>query len=363
MKNMKFSVIIAVFAILLFTALGSTPVYADKKPEASTTAASGEIYLYGESHGVEAIMDKEFELWYNYYHEENMRHLFVEYPYYTAEYLNMWMDSDNDEILDEIYHDWKGTQAYVPETKEFYQKIKKQCPETVFHGTDVGHQYNTIGERYIRLLQKNGLEDSQQFESAQRAIEQGKNYYGKNGKKAHVYRENKMAENFIREFDKLNGERVMGIYGAAHIGLDSMNHTNQVESMANQLHQIYNDAIYSEDISNIKSDLDPIRIDRITINGKTYDASYFGKQDLSTLSDLYISREFWRLEEAYDDFADKHKTGQVLPYSNYPTLVKERQVFVIDYTAKDGSFSRKYFRSDEGFLWNGLKSTVEFVME
>ena len=46
--------------------------------------ATGIAYLYGEEHGVKAILDKEFELWYEYYHEENMRHLFVELPFYGA---------------------------------------------------------------------------------------------------------------------------------------------------------------------------------------------------------------------------------------------------------------------------------------
>jgi len=51
-------------------------------------------------------MDKEFELWHEYYNNKNMRHLFVELPYYTAEFLNIWMKSDSDEILDELYNDW-----------------------------------------------------------------------------------------------------------------------------------------------------------------------------------------------------------------------------------------------------------------
>jgi len=53
-----------------------------------------------------------------------MRHLFVELPYYTAEFLNIWMKSDSDEILDELYNDWIGTALYNPYTKEFYKKIK-----------------------------------------------------------------------------------------------------------------------------------------------------------------------------------------------------------------------------------------------
>lgn len=83
------------------------------------------IYLYSEKHGVKKFLDKEFELWYDYYYTQEMRHLFSEYPYYTAEFLNIWMQMDNNEILNEIFADIRGTLGVIPEAKEFYQKIKK----------------------------------------------------------------------------------------------------------------------------------------------------------------------------------------------------------------------------------------------
>lgn len=36
----------------------------------------------------------------------------------------------------------------------------------------------------------------------------------------------------------------------------------------------------------------------------------------------------------------------VLPYNNYPMLIETGQVFIIDYTKKDGSIERMYYRSD-----------------
>ena len=71
--------------------------------------SSGEIYLYGEEHSVTAILEKEFELWSSYYQNDGMRDLFVELPYYTAAYMNLWMKSDNDDILHSLYQDWAGT--------------------------------------------------------------------------------------------------------------------------------------------------------------------------------------------------------------------------------------------------------------
>lgn len=114
--------------------------------------ASGMIYLYGEQHGVAKIYNKEFELWYEYYHDKNMRHLFIEMPYYTAEFLNLWMQSDDDNIFEEIYMDWEGTATYNPYVKDFYKRIKDECPETVFHGTDEGHQYDSTGKRFLKNL-------------------------------------------------------------------------------------------------------------------------------------------------------------------------------------------------------------------
>ena len=319
----------------------------------------GQIYLYGEQHAVEKILEKELELWYEYYHKESMRHLFVELPYYTAELLNIWMKSDNDDILDDVYNDWVGTASYASCIKEFYKNIKIQCPETIFHGTDVGHQYNSTGTYFLGYLASNNLKDSEQYILAKEAIEQGKYYYSNSDD---VYRENKMVENFIREFDKLNGESVMGIYGASHTGLDDKNFSGSVPCMANQLKERYKDKIHSVDLSKLAKAIEPSKVDNININGKAYKAYYYGKSDMTSFSKEYLHREFWCLENAYEDFKDKKKTGSVLPYNNYPMLVETGQVFVIDYTRVDGSIVRMYYRSD-GNKWKDMLSTEEFKIE
>lgn len=345
---------------------GTGGVHADGDPVSGTEQSAapreqrtGQIYLYGESHAQEKIMDKEAELWYQYYHEEGLRHLFVEYPYYTAEFLNLWMQSDSDEILDAVYDDWKGSAAHNPHIKDFYQRIKRECPETVFHGTDVGHQYNTTGKRYLDYLRENHLENSRQYRIAEEAVEQGKYYYEHS---ADAYRENKMAENFVREFEALGGESVMGIYGSAHIGIDAMDYnTGSVPSMANQIHSSYQDALHTEDLRWVTKEIEPEQMETIAVAGKKYQAAYFGKEDLTGFRD-YSYREFWRLEHAYDDFRNCPKTGDVLPYGNYPMLIETEQVFVVDYGKTDGSVTRMYFRSD-GNDWEGFLTTEEIRVE
>ncbi len=354
----KKMIVIAVELIMLLVLSACLNNTTQSDIPVASSRSSGQIYLYGESHGVEEILDNEFELWDAYYHDQGMRHLFIELPYYTAEYLNIWMKSDNNDILDALYSDWVGTASHNPKVKEFHEKIKSRCPETIFHGTDVGHQYDTTGERFLKYLQSNNLGDSEQYKRAQEAIEQGKYYYRHSGD---VYRENMMVENFTHEFDKLSGESIMGIYGSAHTGLEAMDYTNSVPCMANQLKKLYGDNIHSEDLSVLAKDIEPSRVDTIKVGGKDYKALYFGKQELSGFKD-YAYREFWRLENAYDDFKNRPKKQDVLPYNNYPMQIETGQVFIIDYTKTDATATRRYYRSD-GNIWNDLPTTEEFIVD
>ncbi|WP_019909459.1 hypothetical protein [Paenibacillus sp. HW567] len=322
------------------------------------TQASGRIYLYGEAHGVAKILDKEYALWSKYYHNEGMRHLFVELPFFTAEYLNLWMQSDNDDILEELYDDWEGTAIHNPYTKAFYQKIKRECPETIFHGTDVGHQYDTTGRRFLAYLAAHDLTGSESYTLTAEAIHQGKFFYSHNDD---VYRENKMAENFIREFEKLGSESVMGIYGSAHTGLEMDIINQSVPCMANQLQTHYGSNIYSEDLSWIAKDIEPSRVDHISIRGKEYAASYFGKQDLNGFKG-YAYREFWRVEDAYEDVKNLPLVDNILPYNNYPMLIETGQVFLISYTRTDGSVEKEYHLSNGHGSDKGMPSSQQFIV-
>ena len=125
-----------------------TPAYAE-------TADSGNIFLYGESHADPSCLEKELAAWADCY-ASGMRDLFIELPYYSAEYLNLWMRSDTDELLEFFYDAMEGTQSHDPCVLDFYRKIKSGFPDTVFHGTDVGHQFNTLGAAYLTLLEYGG---------------------------------------------------------------------------------------------------------------------------------------------------------------------------------------------------------------
>ena len=320
----------------------------------------GEIFLYGEEHSVDNILEKEFELWSSYYQNDGVRDLFVELPYYTAEFMNLWLKSDGDDIFDSLYQDWAGTAMHSQEVVNFYKRIKNECPETVFHGTDVGHQYDTTGKRFLEYLESIGQQQSEPYRLSQENIRQGQDYYQHSD---NAYRENTMVENFIREFDSLNGATVMGIYGSAHTNIEATAYgTNSVPCMANQLYQKYGAALHTEDLTSLAHNNEAFRIDTLKIGEKEYTALYFGKVDLSAVFPDYQCREFWRLENAYDDFKDNSTTGNVLPYDNYPMEVETGQVFVIDYTKADGSVVREYHRSD-GNTWQGSLTTEEFAVD
>lgn len=239
-KNLKSAVIVLVIVFLLTASAG---FFGKRSPH-----SDGRIFLYGESHGEACILEEEFRLWEKYYHEDGMRDLFVELPYYTAEFLNIWMQSEKDDILNEIFEDIKGTVVEDNEdVKKFYQNIKESCPETVFHGTDVGHQYDTTGKRYLEYLRANGEADSLRYTLAQQTIGQGKHFYEHED---HVYRENTMVENFVREFDKLKGADVMGIYGGAHTYVGALDYmTHSIQCMATQLEEYYGESLKSEDLT------------------------------------------------------------------------------------------------------------------
>ena len=129
--------------------------------------------------------------------------------------------------------------------------------------------------------------------------------------------------------------------------------------MAYQLHERYGDAVHAEDLTLVH---DAYTVDTVQIGEKEYSASYFGKTDLSAILPDYQCREFWRLENAYDDFKDCPTTGNVLPYDNYPMEIDVGQIFMIKYTKADGSVITEYHRSD-GHAWRGELATEEFSIE
>ncbi|MDR2564104.1 MAG: hypothetical protein LBC98_09235 [Prevotellaceae bacterium] len=202
------------------------------------------IVLIGEDHGIDWIIDKEFSIWKDLYNK-GFRHLFIEISYFDGEYLNAWMRSKNDDIYEALFLDKKGTSFDNKDIYEFYKRIKRECPLTVFHGTDIGHQYDLTGKRFLEYLTKNNLQNSRLYNLTLESISQGKKYYNDDLDRER-YRENCMAQNFIREYKNIGNTRMVGIYGSAHTNYNKQAFFGDYPCMAKELRAHYGDVIYFE---------------------------------------------------------------------------------------------------------------------
>lgn len=334
-----------ILALSTITLLLSTFACSKKEPVAENPL----IFLVGETHGEPDIISKELELWQNYYKNEGFRHLFMEIGYVQELLLNEWMASDSNELLARMFEDLAGTAFYTQEEVDFIKEIKRTCPQTVFHGTDVGHQYKTTGVWYLEHMEKKELKDTEDYKLVIENNEQAKEYYKDDND---VTRENYMVENFIREYNKLpEGTKIMGIYGGAHTGLTAKNFRNNVDCMAKQLNKYYTKVfgeciISSENLSDIKTDREPLYKTTIEINGKEYEASYFGSDDIRGYIKDYVSRDFYRIESDKEDFMKLHTTLDYLPYNNYPTAIHVGDVYLIVFKKENGETEKRYYRAD-----------------
>lgn len=329
-------------------------------PAYAETTVSGNIFLYGESHADPSCLEKELSAWSDCY-ADGIRDLFVELPCYSAEYLNLWMHSDTDELLEFFYNAMEGTQSHDPCVLDFYRKIKSGFPETVFHGTDVGHQFNTLGTAYLALLESEGRKDSDQYRLAEETVTQGRTFYTmriENRNSAFVYREKQMVDNFLRAYEALGQKDVMGIYGSAHTNLFSMDSTGSVPCMAAQLKETFGNRIHSTDLTKAVV----LRSDTVTLNGKQYEASYFGSNDISSWAPDFLKRDFWRVEGAYEDLKNAPVTGDCLPAGNYIMGIEAGQVFIVEYTKKDGSLLRLYYIADGSTTSSGVLNTYGIIV-
>ena len=96
-------------------------------------------------------------------------------------------------------------------------------------------------------MEEKGQEESEKYKRAREVMKQGQEYHRDTDKD--VYREKKMAENFIWEYEKLKGESVMGIYGGAHVELTQADYgTGLMDNMALQLREKYREKLVTEDL-------------------------------------------------------------------------------------------------------------------
>lgn len=232
--------------------------------DSAQTGKEDAIYLYGEEHGTEEDTDKEFTLWKDYYDKEGMRNLFLEVPNYVAGYLNLWMDEEDDQILEILRDQYKFSQGNrLKHYGKLLRRIKKECPETVFYGTDIGDFNATLGDGYLELLDKE--KDKTEIDRVKEVMDQGdkRDAYIKEYKEkpedtrlARIadFREQMLVENFIYEFDQLKDKRIMGIYGAYHVSNPEKIKMGEAEIMGDQIKSHYGDIVSTKVLADVKLD-------------------------------------------------------------------------------------------------------------
>lgn len=322
--------------------------------------STGSILLCGEYHSNQAHLDCELELWQECYNK-GMRHLIVEHAYYQSQQFNQWMTAEDDTILNHFFEATEGTAGSTPMVKKFFQQIKSRFPETVFHGIDVGHQYQTLGAEYLTALEEQGLEDSEDYRLALQNVQQGEKFYALMAQSASdgwAYREDRMYENFVRTFDALEGEDVVGIVGGSHVSET----WNNGDSLAQKLLDRYGDQVTVEDLTAPPPSepriTEPLETVELEVNGKTYSADYYGLCDISDQILDHKSREFWHLEGAYEDLSAWNATGRTLSFDDYPMTPKVLQAYAVRYTLTDGSERWEYYLCN-GRVENGRPATEE----
>lgn len=262
----------------------------------SCSIGKREVYLYGEDHDIKPIYNEELNILRDYY-KKGGRNYFLEYPHYCAQYFNLWMKSDNDEYLNKMFDFFKEYGNYDYDyTIEFYKTIKKEMNDIKFYGVDVGHAYDRIGKDYLKLAKEKG--DKKDIELTERAIEQGKNFYGKekvDHLKASEYRDKMMAENFMDTYNRTKGD-VIGFFGLAHI--------NGVGYVNDYMTKIIQDKIKNLHTVNLlkSKNLKPISTEKITYNGREFEADYYGI--ISHKYSTYPHEKLYRIKdkEYFKDF-------------------------------------------------------------
>ena len=315
-------------------------------------------YLYGEIHGSEIVNLKEFEIWKDFYNR-GFYHLFMEIPYFEAQFLNIWMESKDDSILNELWSDNEGTSGNSPFDHDFFAKIKLLCPKTIFHGTDIGHAYGTTGKRFLKTVSS----DSEEYHFAAENIEQGKNFYeiwkSSPEEEADSFRENAMAENFIREFNSIDCD-IVGFYGEAHVFSECVGNFGISENMRSLLlkHCGKEIEIVPELIKNF---INPLSVEEIEIKGKRYLAGYFGKV-YTPFDETCEFIEIFRLNDCGNEFINCPQKENYIPEALYPVPLNDGDVFVIDSLKGGKSFLRQIFICC-GFSEEYGKITVEIDSE
>lgn len=327
------------------------------------TKEKGQFFLFGETHDDYYILQEELKRWDIYYNEYDMRDFYIERNSIFASQLNMYVSGKNDKILDDLFQRG-GLGSTGPDFNyEFYKTFKEKYPETRFHGIDStsGGILDDNYEFYVdHLIANNEIEPSVRDV----AIEDLKNSaeyrvlrtQGKEGD----FRETKMTQRFIENFENSGRANCAGSFGIDHI-LKYRIFSNNTPSMGNRLYHLYGENIYSESLEN--TIYGPSKVIDLKIGSKYYQvfdhydrklSKYSGLGDYDTWHPYVIVYP----EDTYD-FINCSRTGEKIDRTRIALSIDyEHQTYIIDFK-KDGKITRKYYQAN-----NSIENyAYEFIID
>ena len=320
-------------------------------------AFNGIAHFYGEVHGDPQLIAFQLARWGYYYENHGMRHLLMEFPFFSAAFLNVWMQADDDSILDAFFADIRGTAVDVPYMRDFFVAIKANYPETIFHGTDVGHQQGQA-VRFLAHLRSEGLEGTEIYEQTLLNMAQGRAHQAEQG--THSSRVVAKFDNIVEVLNSLPDENVMGaFFGMAHMllgyypeHLDPVGHLTVAQRLVDQ----FGEQIQIRDITPYR-----VRPATITVEGTIFNAQYFGTSGPHDFAIGRVYRSFFRFDDAYEHFSEHERSGDVLPHDNFLMPVGEDEVFLTLFRFMDGTELPLFYRTSQE-LFYGLPTTVGFAV-
>ncbi len=246
-----------------------------------------EIFLTGENHGVKANVELRMKFLKYFKEKIDFKYYLCELPYSTAYFINMYLETGNEDILKKVYTVLKGTDAWNKDDyfhwKEVYkynETLSKDRKITIV-GIDIEHQpinalrfmeYCLVEEKPYREIEKitdtineinerdKGIQSKEIIEFSQKLDKDLKNeevlyrsilkenYFGfklvnKNllnmyevyeGNNFNGIRDNKMYQNFVEIHKKLPKGKYYGQLGLSHIFQKSFPYVNWLGAALNK---------------------------------------------------------------------------------------------------------------------------------
>jgi len=366
-KNMLIGIILMIVILFVSCSNDTTNVNSNNEVmhynDSDLSPSTGRIFLFGEYHASQPIMDRQLELWGYFYHYHNMRHLFLENMFSSSQFLNLWMQSSDDEILYELL--LPGTfsdDAFIARNNrmliEWLKEIKENFPETVFHATDVAIHVGS-SQRFLAYLRGIGMQDSETYEITLQNIDQGTHFI-RTG--SHATRAYYMPQNFIREFDSLVDQDVMAIHGMAHVELTTnfLNYDN-IPSMAYILRERYGSQLYTFDMTGYREIAHAIDLNLFNIGERRIGSRFLGRD--TTVHGNVFERIFYRVVIRFDEVINMPVTGNIISSDFFLLPATAEQVFIIKTIYADGADAKVQFYRTEYVEGYDHPVLVEFIID